>query len=55
MKRNLYFSSKDLCLVKELPEIIEMGVDSLKIEGRLKRNTIWHRLLILIVMQLMII
>ena len=29
-KRNLYFSSKDLCLVKELPEIIEMGVDSLK-------------------------
>ncbi|MBR3249154.1 MAG: U32 family peptidase [Clostridia bacterium] len=30
------FSSKDLCLIKELPEIIEMGVDSLKIEGRLK-------------------
>lgn len=29
-------SSKDLCLIKELPEIIEMGVDSLKIEGRLK-------------------
>ena len=30
------FSSKDLCLIKELPEIIDMGVDSLKIEGRLK-------------------
>ena len=30
------FSSKDLCLIKELPEIIEMGVNSLKIEGRLK-------------------
>ena len=30
------FSSKDLCLIKEIPEIIEMGVDSLKIEGRLK-------------------
>ena len=30
------FSSKDLCLIKELPEIIEIGVDSLKIEGRLK-------------------
>lgn len=30
------FSSKDLCLIKELPEIMEMGVDSLKIEGRLK-------------------
>jgi len=30
------FSSKDMCLIKELPEIISMGVDSLKIEGRLK-------------------
>ena len=29
-------SSKDMCLIKELPEIINMGVDSLKIEGRLK-------------------
>ena len=29
-------SSKDLCLIKEIPKIIEMGVDSLKIEGRLK-------------------
>ncbi len=29
-------SSKDLCLIKELPEIIKMGIDSLKIEGRLK-------------------
>ena len=30
------FSSKDLCLLKEIPEIIDMGIDSLKIEGRLK-------------------
>ena len=30
------FSSKDLCLIKEIPEIIEMGVNSLNIEGRLK-------------------
>ena len=30
------FSSKDLCLIKELPEIIDMGIDSVKIEGRLK-------------------
>ena len=30
------FSSKDLCLIKEIPEIIELGIDSLKIEGRLK-------------------
>lgn len=29
-------SSKDMCLIKELPEIINMGVESLKIEGRLK-------------------
>ena len=30
------FSSKDMCLVKEIPEIIELGVNSLKLEGRLK-------------------
>lgn len=30
------FSSKDLCLIKEIPEIIDMGIDSIKIEGRLK-------------------
>lgn len=30
------FSSKDLCLIKEIPEIINLGVDSIKIEGRLK-------------------
>ncbi|MGN1328033.1 MAG: U32 family peptidase, partial [Clostridia bacterium] len=29
-------SSKDLCLIKEIPQIVKMGVDSLKIEGRLK-------------------
>ena len=34
-KGTYIFSSKDLCLIKEIPEIIEMGVDSLKIEGRL--------------------
>lgn len=32
------FSSKDLCLIKRLPEIINMGLDSLKIEGRLKTD-----------------
>ena len=35
-KGTYIFSSKDLCLIKEIPEIIEMGVDSFKIEGRLK-------------------
>ena len=35
-KGTYIFSSKDLCLINEIPEIIDMGVDSLKIEGRLK-------------------
>ena len=35
-KGTYIFSSKDLCLIKEIPEIINMGVESLKIEGRLK-------------------
>lgn len=35
-KGTYIFSSKDLCLIKEIPEILEMGVDSLKVEGRLK-------------------
>lgn len=30
------FSSKDLCLIKQIPSIIEMNVNSIKIEGRLK-------------------
>ena len=30
------FSSKDLCLINEIPDLIDIGVDSLKIEGRLK-------------------
>lgn len=29
-------SSKDLCMIEHLPEMIEAGVDSLKIEGRMK-------------------
>ena len=35
-KGTYIFSSKDLCLIKEIPEIVDMGVTSLKIEGRLK-------------------
>ncbi len=35
-KGTYIFSSKDLCLINEIPEIVQMGVDSLKIEGRLK-------------------
>ena len=29
-------SSKDMSLVDELPKLIELGVDSFKIEGRMK-------------------
>ena len=35
-KGTYIFSSKDLCLIHEIPEIVQMGLDSLKIEGRLK-------------------
>ena len=35
-KGTYIFSSKDLCLIKEIPEVVDLGVDSLKIEGRLK-------------------
>ena len=30
------FNSKDLCLLEQIPELIKIGVDSLKIEGRMK-------------------
>ena len=35
-KGTYIFSSKDMCLVKEIPELFNINVDSLKIEGRLK-------------------
>ena len=35
-KGTYIFSSKDLCLINQIPAIIDMGVESLKIEGRLK-------------------
>ena len=52
-KRGKYpLSLKDLCLAPHVPELIEMGVHSLKIEGRLKSPEyvrdvvrIWRRLL----------
>lgn len=30
------FNSKDLCMIEHIPDIIEAGIDSLKIEGRMK-------------------
>lgn len=30
------FNSKDLCMIEHIPEMIEAGIDSFKIEGRMK-------------------
>lgn len=30
------FNSKDLCMVEHIPDMVEAGIDSLKIEGRMK-------------------
>ena len=30
------FNSKDLCMIKHIPELIEAGIDSFKVEGRMK-------------------
>ena len=30
------FNSKDLCMIEHLPELLDAGIDSLKIEGRMK-------------------
>lgn len=30
------FNSKDLCMIEYIPELLEAGIDSLKIEGRMK-------------------
>ncbi|HIU76805.1 MAG TPA: U32 family peptidase [Candidatus Pelethocola excrementipullorum] len=30
------FNSKDLCMIEQLPDILNSGIDSLKIEGRMK-------------------
>ena len=30
------FNSKDLCMLNHIPELVEAGISSLKIEGRMK-------------------
>ena len=37
-KGTYIFSSKDLCLLKQIPTLAEMSMDSLKVEGRLKTD-----------------
>ncbi len=31
-----FFNSKDLCMIENIPELVKSGLDSLKIEGRMK-------------------
>ena len=35
-KGTYIFNSKDLCMIEHIPEMIEAGIDSFKIEGRMK-------------------
>lgn len=30
------FNSKDLCMIEHIPELLDAGIDSLKVEGRMK-------------------
>ena len=32
------FNSKDLCMVDKIPDLVEAGIDSFKVEGRMKTN-----------------
>lgn len=32
------FNSKDLCMVDKIPDLLDAGIDSLKVEGRMKTN-----------------
>jgi len=38
MRGAYILNSKDLCLLPKLPEILDLGIDSLKVEGRHKTN-----------------
>lgn len=35
-KGTYIFNSKDLCMIEHIPELVESGIDSFKIEGRMK-------------------
>ncbi len=37
-KGTFFFNSKDLCMIEYIPQIIESGIKSLKIEGRMKTS-----------------
>mgnify|MGYP000228931491 CR=1 FL=1 len=35
------FNSKDLCMIEHIPDLVDAGIDSFKIEGRMKRLFMW--------------
>ena len=37
------FNSKDLCMIEHIPDLFEAGIDSFKIEGRMKTALMWQR------------
>ena len=42
------FNSKDLCMIEHIPDLAESGIDSLKVEGRMKRALIEKHLTIIL-------
>ena len=38
------FNSKDLCMIDHIPELVDAGIDSFKIEGRMKTAFMWQQL-----------
>lgn len=48
-------NSKDLCMIDHVPELLSSGIDSLKIEGRMKQPFMWQLLSVPIVRRLMIV
>lgn len=41
MRRGTYiFNSKDLCMIEHIPDLLDAGIDSYKIEGRMKTGAV---------------
>lgn len=54
-KGTFIFNSKDLCMIRHIPELIESGIFSFKIEGRVKAHSMLQQLSKHIGKQLMLI
>ena len=37
------FNSKDLCMLEHIPDLLDAGIDSFKIEGRMRQRCMWRR------------